>query len=109
MCIRDRRGLDEYDMWMDMEQMGLPVPQGYSYYRPEEVTPPEMYPPYYGGTPYMVPYGAPVAPGYGIPYDAPVYVDEYGRVPPMVERDYQPIYNERPYAYAHMPPPRGVT
>ncbi|WFD34584.1 hypothetical protein MCUN1_001425 [Malassezia cuniculi] len=113
----DVRGLEEYDTWMDMEQMGLPVPQGYAgYYRPEEVPPPEVYPPYYGGgAPYMVPYGAPGAPGYdvpvSVPYKAPVYVDGYGRMP-MVEREYgPPVYEERQYAYADIsapPAPRTV-
>lgn len=98
----DVRGLDEYDMWMDMEQMGLPVPQGFGYSRPEEMVPPDMYPPYYGGGPFVAPYGAPAAQAYDIPSsvpsDAPVYVDEYGRML---------VYDDRQYAY---PPdvPRAV-
>lgn len=98
----DVRGLDEYDTWMDMEQMGLPVPQGFGYPRPEEMVPPDMYPPYYGGGPFVAPYGAPAVQPYDIPSsvpsDAPVYVDEYGRML---------VYDDRQYAY---PPdvPRAV-
>jgi len=102
----DLRGLDEYDTWMDMEQMGIrPMPSSYGeYYRPEEMPVSDAYPPYYGdappppeagGPPSMVPYGnhgangggggpggMPPAPyvergmSGGHAYDAPMYMSD---------------------------------
>lgn len=103
----DLRGLDDYDTWMDMEQMGIrPMPSSYGeYYRPEEMPVGDAYPPYYGDAPpSMVPYsnhgangggggpgGMPPAPyverdmSGGHAYDTPMYMsDEYapGMPPP---------------------------
>ncbi|WFD26576.1 NAPDH-dependent diflavin reductase [Malassezia nana] len=83
----DVRGLDEYDTWMDLDQMGIrsalpPPPPGMlppSYARPEDVPPHDMYAPYPpmpGDAPmgYYGPPGPAPRPGMGPVYDG-MYVD----------------------------------
>ncbi|WFD19700.1 NAPDH-dependent diflavin reductase [Malassezia caprae] len=119
----DVRGLDEYDAWMDLDQMGirsaLPppgmLPPGYA--RPEDVPPHDMYAPYPGmpGDAPMGYYGPPgpyvdgpsppgPAPGQGLPpmYDG-MYVDRVDLPPPPrkmdvgYEKAYRPPPPMRPY------------
>lgn len=93
MAYPDLRGLDEYDVWMDMDQMGIrPMAPMYPpYVRQDEVAMQEMYPPY-APPPQPAEYGPsyPVAPGYmERGYDAPV---------PLEERGVPPEYGVPPYA-----------
>jgi len=116
----DVRGLDEYDVWMDLDQMGiraaLPPPPGMlppGYARPEDAPPHDMYAPYpgmpgdapmgyYGPPgPYMEGPGPPgPAPGPGLApmYDA-MYVDRMDLPPPG------PRKMEVGYEKAYGPPP----
>ncbi|WFC96561.1 hypothetical protein MBRA1_003222 [Malassezia brasiliensis] len=92
MAYPDLRGLDEYDVWMDMDQMGIrPMAPMYPpYVRQDEVAMQEMYPPY--APPQPAGYGPsyPVAPGYmERGYEAPV---------PLEERGMPPEYDVPPYA-----------
>lgn len=117
MAYPDLRGLEEYDVFVDMDQMGIhPMPPMYpNYVRQEEMAMQEMYPPYGpppGSAPYAPPYGMPPGPymDRGVPYDAPVPVDEYGA--PLDARpmhEYDAPYPKAPYApeaYGE-PPARG--
>ncbi|PKI84902.1 NAPDH-dependent diflavin reductase [Malassezia vespertilionis] len=103
----DLRGLEEYDAWMDMEQMGIrPMPPMYpDYYRQED---PGM------GDPYLSTANGPLMPGYGPnvpphgmfvegPYE-PVYLDEYGRPPSGIPEVDAPRYQERLPPGAHFRP-----
>ncbi|WFD03373.1 NAPDH-dependent diflavin reductase [Malassezia obtusa] len=112
----DLRGLDEYDVCVDMDQMGIrPMPPMYpNYVRQEEMAMHDMYPAY--GPP---PSGAPYAPPYALPpgyidraYDVPVPVDEYAKERPMPEYDApykgyaEPYADPAPYppGMPYMPP-----
>lgn len=116
----DVRGLEEYDAWMDMEQMGIrPVPMPPpTYLRPDDMPPHEMYaaPSYAGGLPGSEPMGY-----YGPPEAGPPYV-EHSRPLPPVAAPYEGMYVEPmemsshpadlegapPAAAPPLPPSRGL-
>ena len=88
----DVRGLEEYDVWMDMEQMGIrpmPMPPP-TYLRPDDMPPHEMYaaPTYAGSLPGSEPMGY-----YGPPETGPPYV-EHSRPLPPVAAPYEGMYVE---------------
>ena len=88
----DVRGLEEYDVWMDMEQMGIrsmPMPPP-TYLRPDDMPPHEMYaaPTYAGSLPGSEPMGY-----YGPPETGPPYV-EHSRPLPPVAAPYAGMYDE---------------
>lgn len=110
----DVRGLDEYDVWMDLDQMGIrsalpPPPPGMlppGYARPEDVPPHDMYAPYpgmpgeapisYYGPPGPFVEGPGPAPGPG-PGMAPMYDGMYGdrmELPPPGSRKMEVGYDK---------------
>ena len=129
----DVRGLEEYDVWMDMEQMGLramppppPPPPGYG--PPDEMAhppppPPDMYAPPYGNGPPLNYYGppgmyvdGPPPPGpppprtsHRAPYEG-LYMDPMDMPPPPPpppggSHEYDATYEKSMYSAAAPPPP----
>ncbi|WFD30531.1 NAPDH-dependent diflavin reductase [Malassezia sp. CBS 17886] len=106
----DLRGLEEYDVWMDMDQMGR-YP---GYFHPGDAPVADMYPPYPGSVP-MPPGAQVMAPPYGgpapngayaeldrppigapPPFDAPMYMEDYPGPAPLPV--HMPEYEARRYA-----------
>ena len=102
----DVRGLEEYDVWMDMEQMGIrPVPMPPpTYLRPDDMPPHEMYaaPSYAGGVPGSEPMGY-----YGPPEAGPPYV-EHSRPLLPVAAPYEGMYVEPMEMSSHPADPEGA-
>lgn len=98
----DVRGLDEYDVWMDLDQMGIrsalppPVmlPPGYA--RPKDVPPHDMYAPYPG-----MPGDAPMG-YYGPPGP---YVEGPGPPGPASRQGLAPVYDGMYVDRMELPPP----
>lgn len=95
----DVRGLDEYDVWFDMDQMGIrPMPS--MYLPPDMPPPPDAYGPSF-----------PPPPGFerGHPYNGPppMYIDEYAMDvprPPEFDARYDKAYSVS-YGVADPAPP----
>lgn len=103
----DVRGLEEYDVWMDMEQMGIRpmhvLPP--TYLRSDDVNPHEIYaaPPYAGGFSGVEPMGY-----YGPPGAGPPYV-EHPPPLPSVAAPYDGMYVEPMEMSSHPTDLKGAT